>query len=244
MKKFASVCTGAVLMMGVLAGCASTGASTSEAATKDNPLVLSLAHSLNDSHVTSKALTEFANEVNEKSQGRIQVKIYGNGQLGTELEVMEQLQAGVVDMARVAAPSLATYDEAYHAFGLPYIFDDKEHYYRSMDSDAMRGFFESSTEAGFVTLTYYTSGARSFYTVDKAIREPADLAGLKIRVQNMASQTAMMRALGAPRWSWPSVTSTPVCRPASSTAPSRTRPCSPTPGTVRSPRCSPSTSTP
>lgn len=159
-------------------------------------MVLSLAHSLNDTHVTSKALTQFAEEVSEKSDGRIEVKIYGNGQLGTELEVMEQLQAGVVDMARVAAPSLATYDEAYHSFGLPYIFNDKEHYYRSMDSDGMREFFESSQEAGFVTLTYYTSGARSFYTVDKAIREPSDLSGMKIRVQNMASQTAMMRALG------------------------------------------------
>ena len=47
-----------------------------------------------------------------------------------------------------------------------------------------------------MTLTYYTSGARSFYTKNKAIRTPADLKGLKIRVQDMKSQTDMMKALG------------------------------------------------
>ena len=54
----------------------------------------------------------------------------------------------------------------------------------------------STGDDGFVTLTYYTSGARSFYTKDKAIRTPADLKGLKIRVQDMKSQTDMMSYLG------------------------------------------------
>ena len=60
----------------------------------------------------------------------------------------------------------------------------------------MQDFFLSSENDGFVTLTYYTSGARSFYTKDKAVRTPADLKGLKIRVQDMKSQTDMMKALG------------------------------------------------
>lgn len=65
-----------------------------------------------------------------------------------------------------------------------------------MDSDEMQDFFLSSADDGFVTLTYYTSGARSFYTKDRAIRTPADLKGLKIRVQDMKSQTDMLEALG------------------------------------------------
>lgn len=52
--------------------------------------------------------------------------------------------------------------------------------------------FLSSEEDGFVTITYFTSGARSFYTKDKAIRVPEDLKGLKIRVQDMKSQTDML----------------------------------------------------
>ena len=69
-------------------------------------------------------------------------------------------------------------------------------FYNVMDSQEMQDFFLSTGDDGFVTLTYYTSGARSFYTKDKAIRTPADLKGLKIRVQDMKSQTDMMSYLG------------------------------------------------
>ena len=60
----------------------------------------------------------------------------------------------------------------------------------------MHDFFLSTEDEGFVTLTYYTSGARSFYTKDKAIRTPEDLKGLKIRVQDMESQTDMLDVMG------------------------------------------------
>lgn len=159
-------------------------------------MVLNLAHNLAETHITSIALQEFADRVEEKSNGRIQIKIFPNGTLGSETEVLEQLMAGVVDMTRVSAPGLATYNEGYHTFGLPYIFDDNENYYKVMGSEQMGEFFRSSEADGFVTLTYYTSGSRSFYTIDRPIRTPEDLNGLKIRVQDMKSQTDMLKALG------------------------------------------------
>ncbi len=124
------------------------------------------------------------------------LSLTGCGQLGSENENMEQLMAGVIAMTKVSAPGLATYNESYHTFGLPYIFDSTEDFYHKMDSGQMKDFFLSSKDDGFVTLTYYTSGARSFYTKNKAIRKPEDLKGLKIRVQDMKSQTDMMNALG------------------------------------------------
>ena len=179
-----------------LTGCAQGGAKTSAEATAENPMVLTLAHGLSETHTVHIAMTEFADKVEERTNGRIQVRILPNGQLGSENENMEQLMAGVISMTKVSAPGLATYNESYHAFGLPYIFDDTEDFYHVMDSSQMQDFFLSSSDDGFVTLTYYTSGARSFYTKNKAIRTPADLKGLKIRVQDMKSQTDMMKALG------------------------------------------------
>ena len=179
-----------------LSGCAQSGAKTSAEASAENPMVLTLAHGLSETHTVHIAMTEFADKVEERTNGRIQVRILPNGQLGSENENMEQLMAGVISMTKVSAPGLATYNESYHAFGLPYIFDDTEDFYHVMDSDPMQDFFLSSSDDGFVTLTYYTSGARSFYTKNKAIRTPADLKGLKIRVQDMKSQTDMMKALG------------------------------------------------
>ena len=196
MKKLAAIAAAFGLSALALSGCASTGASTSAQATAENPMVLTLAHGLSETHTVHIAMEEFAQKVQERTDGRIQVKIFPNGQLGSETENMEQLMAGVIAMTKVSAPGLATYNEAYHTFGLPYLFDDTEDFYHKMDSQAMRDFFLSTEEDGFVTITYYTSGARSFYTKDKPIRTPEDLKGLKIRVQDMQSQTDMMEALG------------------------------------------------
>lgn len=196
MKKLAAFALTLSLAAASLTGCASGGAATSAQATAENPMVLTLAHGLSETHTVHIAMTEFAEKVEEGTDGRIQIRILPNGQLGSENENMEQLMAGVISMTKVSAPDLATYNEAYHTFGLPYIFDDTENFYHVMDSQPMRDFFLSTADDGFVTLTYYTSGARSFYTINKPIRTPEDLKGLKIRVQDMKSQTDMLKALG------------------------------------------------
>lgn len=175
-----------------LAGC-STGAT----ADVGGPRTLTLAHNLNDTHPTSAALDEFAGLVAERTDGRITIEMLSGGVLGSETEVLEQLRMGIIDMTRVASPGLAQYTDQYHAFGLPFIFDDEAHYYAVMDSTAMRRLFDSSGAEGYLGLTYYTSGARSFYTADTPIRTVEDLAGMKIRIQDFASQTDMMRDLGA-----------------------------------------------
>ena len=195
-KKIAALATAAVLCAGLMAGCGASSTTADTSYSAENPLVLTLAHGLSEAHTVHIAMTQFAEEVNEKTDGRIQVKIFPNGQLGSENENLEQLQAGVIAMTKVSAPGLATYNEAYNAFGLPYIFNDTEDFYHVMDSQQMQDFFLSTGDDGFVTLTYYTSGARSFYTKDRAIRTPADLKGLKIRTMDSQMAIDMMNCLG------------------------------------------------
>ncbi|WP_438387720.1 TRAP transporter substrate-binding protein [Actinopolyspora saharensis] len=189
---------GALVLASALAGCApASGARTSAGATRENPLVLRLANNLSEDHVTSRALASFAEDVEKRSDGRLLVRIYGNGQLGVEPDVLGQLNRGIVDMTRVSAPGLATYDPGYHTFGLPYVFGSEEEYYAVMDSPEMAEYFRSTADAGFLGLTYYSSGARSFYTRNTPVRTPEDLRSLKIRVQDMRSQTDFVGELGA-----------------------------------------------
>ena len=174
----------------------STASPAASAAAGNASYKITIAHQQDETDSMHLGAVEFQKYVQEKSNGQIEVEIFPNGQLGSENENLEQLQAGVIAMTKVSAPGLATYNEAYNAFGLPYIFNDTEDFYHVMDSQQMQDFFLSTGDDGFVTLTYYTSGARSFYTKDRAIRTPADLKGLKIRVQDMKSQTDMMNYLG------------------------------------------------
>ena len=139
-KKLAALAAAGILAITALTGCSSAQSSavTSDQATAENPMVLTLAHGLSETHTVHIAMTQFADEVKEKTGGRIIINIFPNGQLGSETENLEQLQAGVIAMTKVSAPGLATYNEAYNAFGLPYLFDDEQDFYQVMDSQEMR----------------------------------------------------------------------------------------------------------
>lgn len=176
-----------------LVGCTTTSGSGDD---DEDVLTLTLGHNMNESHTVSEALMSFVEKVEERTDGKVNISVFPNGQLGSETEMLEQLQAGVLDMVKVGSPGMANYYDAYHAFGLPFLFKDQEHFARVMTSPDMEEFFQSSVDKGFVTLTYYTSGQRSFYTKDKEIRKPEDLNGLNIRVQDMRTQTDMVRAMG------------------------------------------------
>ncbi len=169
----------------------------SEEATSARPLVLRMAHNLGDKHPTSKAITAFTESLAECSEGRIVVDLYGGGQLGSEPAVLGQLTQGIIDLTRVGSPGLAGRHPGYHTFGLPYLFSSEEEMHQVMDSQVMRDFYLSTKDLGFVGLTHYSSGARSFYTRSTPVRTPDDLAGLKLRVQDMASQTMLVETLGA-----------------------------------------------
>nr|WP_070000266.1 TRAP transporter substrate-binding protein [Cellulosilyticum sp. I15G10I2] len=177
------------------AGSSSSGTST-EAAKPVETTTLKLAHNLNEQHSVHIAMVEFARLAEEKSEGSLKFEIFPNGQLGGESEVLEQLQAGAVSMTKVSAAALTPYSEGYNAFTLPYVFLNEEHFYKSMESDAVKELYAETKEQGFIGLTYYNSGARSFYTKNKPILTPADLKGVKIRVMGFESQTDMIQALG------------------------------------------------
>ncbi|MCV5641329.1 TRAP transporter substrate-binding protein DctP, partial [Escherichia coli] len=63
------------------------------------------------------------------------------------------------------------------------------------DGEVGREILNSSADSGFIGVTYYDAGARSFYT-NKPINTPEDLKGLKVRVQPSPSAIAMVKALG------------------------------------------------
>lgn len=157
---------------------------------------LKLGHNLAEDHAVHIQLTSFAEQVKEKTGGSINIQIIPNGTLGSEADMISQIQAGALDMAKVSASTLGNFSEKYNAFSVPYVFNDQAHYYSYMDSDSAKAVFESTDDQGFRGLTWLDSGARSFYTKATAIRTPADLKGLKIRTMDSQMAIDMMNCLG------------------------------------------------
>ena len=84
-------------------------------------LTLKLSHNANEQHLIHKAMTQFANEVNEKTNGDIKIEVYPNATLGGEKDNLEQMGIGALDMAKVSAASLETFAPVYEAFSVLYL---------------------------------------------------------------------------------------------------------------------------
>jgi tripartite ATP-independent transporter DctP family solute receptor len=139
-----------------------------------------------------------ADRVYEKSAGRMKVEIYPSEQLGTEKDSIEALQLGYMAMTKTSTAPMEGFVPKMKIFGIPYLFRDSEHFWKVMKGPIGKEMLLEGQSKGLRGLCYYDAGARSFYS-KKAINSPADLKGLKIRVQNSIMSIKMVQAMsGSP----------------------------------------------
>jgi len=157
---------------------------------------IKLGHGLDVTHSVHKAMEFMAKKLEEKSGGKLTIKIYPNQQLGTERECLELLQIGSLGMTKVSAGVLENFAPGMKVFSVPFLFRDKEHSFKVMDSEIGRELLDEGKKYWLKGLVFYDAGSRSFYTKEKEVNKPEDLNGLKIRVQESVSAINMVRAFG------------------------------------------------
>ena len=168
----------------------------SQCSTKEQVKTLKLAHGLPVKHPVSKAMVFLADRCAELSHDKLKIKIYPGGQLGSEQQNVELLQIGSLAMTKVSAAVLEGFAPDYKAIGLPYLFRDKEHYFKVCDSDIGQDLLLCTEQKWIRGLCFYDAGSRSFYTKEKPINTPDDLKGLKLRVMKSKTAMQMVAALG------------------------------------------------
>lgn len=166
---------------------------------KAQALVLKAADDQPPSYPTVQGLKFMSRYLKDISGGSMSIKVYPSGQLGNEQSVVEQVQAGVIDIGRINGAPLANFDPKMGVLSLPYLFKSKEQYWKVLSGPIGRKLLDSLKSAQMLGLAYYDSGQRSFYTTKKAgpIKSVGDLKGMRIRVQKSKTMIAMVKALGA-----------------------------------------------
>jgi tripartite ATP-independent transporter DctP family solute receptor len=161
-----------------------------------NVKVLKLSHSLSIEHPVHKAIMFMAQRVAELSGGSLRVDVYPGEQLGSEREAIELVQLGILAMTKTSTGPMEGFVPAMKVYGLPYLFRDSEHMWQVLNGVIGQRLLEAGAPKGLKGLCYYDAGARSFYTTERKITTPADLAGLKIRVQKSEMSRRMIEAMG------------------------------------------------
>ena len=160
-------------------------------------IVLKAADTHSDGYPTVEAVEHMGELLSNWTNGRIQVKMFAGRQLGEEKDTIEQTIAGAIELNRVNLAPLNGIIPETAIPALPYIFRSIDHMHKVMDGEIGAEILASMEEHGLVGLAFYDSGARSFYNSKRPINSPADMKGMKIRVQNSDLFVATMEALGA-----------------------------------------------
>ncbi|MFC3040170.1 TRAP transporter substrate-binding protein [Virgibacillus xinjiangensis] len=159
---------------------------------------LKLAHNQSLDHPVHKSLAEFARLVEDKSEGEISVEIFANGQLGSEREAIELTQTGAVDLSKVSASALESFESDYSIFSVPYVFEDYQQFEKAMNNKEVTDRLYLQTEdIGFRALTYYNAGERNLYTKNREVKDVSGMEGLKVRVQPSQTSVGMIESFGA-----------------------------------------------
>jgi tripartite ATP-independent transporter DctP family solute receptor len=151
----------------------------------------------NEEYPTVQALRFMGRQVAERTQGRHEIKVFHSRQLGEEKETLEQTRAGAIDLNRTNVALIGNIIPSMNVLALPFLFRSIEHMQKVLDGPIGMEILGSFEPYGFVGLAFYDSGARSIYNDVRPVRTLADLKGLRIRVQQSAQMSEMMRALGA-----------------------------------------------
>jgi tripartite ATP-independent transporter DctP family solute receptor len=163
---------------------------------QSDTVVLKLAHVLDTNHTVHLGMVRMAERLELYSDGKMRIDIYPSGQLGAERDAVELVQIGSLAMTKVSASPLEAFVPAMQVFSIPYVFRDREHYFKALDSDIGKELLESVKVARLKGMGYYDSGSRSIYMVDTPVETPADIQGKKIRVMKSQTAVKMVSALG------------------------------------------------
>lgn len=158
--------------------------------------VMMIGHSQPADNPRSISLEKFVQDVEERTNGHVTVQVFGNGQLGTEKEMLEQVIIGTLQGMRGGqfdfTPRLLM-------FTLPFLAQTREQVTALLHSDlAVRLSEEAGKENGVVIINLCDAGGfRQFSNNKHPITKPEDFKGLKMRTAGMTTIDKTLTAFGA-----------------------------------------------
>lgn len=139
----------------------------------------------------------FAELVNKKSSGKLQVRLYPGGTLGSDMQMISSLQGGTVDLSVMVPGALTGVSKEFGLFDLPFMFLSAAEADAVLDGPFGTKLMDILPGKGLVGLSFWDHGFRNFTNSKKPIATVEDLQGMKVRVQQIPIYIDLMRVLGA-----------------------------------------------
>jgi TRAP-type transport system periplasmic protein len=164
----------------------------------DEPILMKIGTVAPDGTPWEKQLNDVKKYIERETQGKVKVKTFMGGSLGGEKQLVRRVAQNTLQAFGGSTAALGSIVPEMDIFESPYLFDDEAHADRVLDSEPVKAQVRSLLEAkGLKFALWAENGYRSWFTKEKAIRSPADFAGLRMRSQESEMHHEIYRAVGA-----------------------------------------------
>jgi tripartite ATP-independent transporter DctP family solute receptor len=147
---------------------------------------------------TVEAIVRMGKKLETATNGRISIQMYPSMQLGGEKEMIEQVQVGALQIARISVGAMGPVVDELNVFNMPFIFRDEQHMRKVIDGPIGQELLEkisSSPQSRLIALGWMDAGTRNVYS-NKPVTKPADLKGMKVRMMGNPIFVETMNAMG------------------------------------------------
>ncbi|HZE55648.1 MAG TPA: TRAP transporter substrate-binding protein [Bradyrhizobium sp.] len=156
------------------------------------------ANNLPDSHPLNIRSKEMAAAIKTETNGRFDLQIFPNNQLGADTDVLSQLRSGGVEFFTMSGLILATLVPAASINGMGFAFPDYPTVWKAMDGDLGAFVRREVAKANIVAFEkIWDNGFRQTTSSTRPINGPGDYKGFKIRVPVSPLWTSMFKAFDA-----------------------------------------------
>jgi len=158
---------------------------------------ITFGHVISTNDTQNEAYEWFAETVEERSDGRLNVEVYPDSQLGGERELIESVQAGEIQMTAPSVGVLSNFSDSLKVFDFPYIFEDKETAHQVLDGEIGQELLARLEDSDLVGLAWGENGFRNLAMAGDTIRTPSDLSGQSIRTMEVPLHIEYWDTVGA-----------------------------------------------
>ena len=158
---------------------------------------LKLGHAMSEGTNATNLIHEFAVKVGEETEGRVKIEDFPNSQLGSETDMLEQIQLGSLDAGAIMTGSMQAIEPKMAIEDLPYMWKDIDHARNAFDGEFGDYLGKLMENYGLQKIGFIEWGYREITNNKRPIVKPEDLKGMKIRVAQNKLRVDAFEKLGA-----------------------------------------------
>ncbi|WP_231378654.1 MULTISPECIES: TRAP transporter substrate-binding protein [Virgibacillus] len=196
MKKIAfNWVIGSLMIVLLLAGCSNGESASSEGDGQE--YTIKFAHVVSPSTAKGKAAEKFGELIEKRTDGQIKVEVYPDSQLGSDREIIEQMQSGTVQMNAPFTGVLPTFVKEFEVFDLPFLFENRDHAFKATNGKLGDILGKKLESQGMHLLGFWDGGFKHLTNSIHPIETPKDMNQLKMRVSQSPLLISQFQAVHA-----------------------------------------------